>query len=193
LRLHRLIPFLNPIFFSANHIILNFMTWLQYTCFHNDGISLSIFFYFLFFFVQSDRDAASRRFGKGLDWFILKQAPSIPQNPILAAKRPPLLCGLIRMKSLKTNASWESLHLVTEKKSKNMNYWFFSLQHLSKYVRIPAIYLLTLWQLCISLWISLWEKLNNRQIFHTTVFYTKTILTKVQPYSELIFFSILWT
>ncbi len=26
LRLHRLIPFLNPILFSANHIILNFMT-----------------------------------------------------------------------------------------------------------------------------------------------------------------------
>jgi hypothetical protein len=49
-------------------------------------------FYFLFF-AQSDWGAAPRRFGKGCDWFIIKETHSIPQIPSFAAKHPPFSSG----------------------------------------------------------------------------------------------------
>ncbi len=46
---------------------------------------MSTFIFYFLFFAQSDWDTA-RRFGKGSDWFILKETPCIPQNIIYSAQ-----------------------------------------------------------------------------------------------------------
>ncbi len=40
-------------------------------------------------FAQTDRDTASRHFGKGLDWFIIKQASQYSTKTHFCRKRPP--------------------------------------------------------------------------------------------------------